>query len=162
MTDSKIQENDPINPRHYKLFVPSIDRWIECKHVIEAMALGYHLGCALKYMWRLGVKHERVLEDIGKCRWYLDRWQTFVFRPITLSGRVFDDLRKITFTFDGREVSLADDHSLLAGNLRSLCDMCQTSHANGEPIDTSDYMLELIKLLDLADTLQTYVDREAR
>lgn len=156
MTDVKNEKNDdPINPRHYKLFVPSIDRWIECKHVIEAMALGYHLGCALKYMWRLGAKHERVHEDIGKCRWYLDRWQAVVFRPNSFSGVVFNELRlRTSLKIGDREVSLAHDHAMLAGNLRQLCEVSAHEHAEGRLPDTRPYMLELIQLFGLAPTLE--------
>ena len=42
--------------------------------VIEAWELGFHLGNAVKYISRAGKKDsEKVLEDLRKARWYLDR-----------------------------------------------------------------------------------------
>lgn len=40
--------------------------------VIEDWALGYRLGCALKYISRAGRKHD-ALEDLKKAAWYLSR-----------------------------------------------------------------------------------------
>ena len=40
--------------------------------VIEAWALGYHVGNSLKYIARAGHKGDR-LNDLRKARWYLDR-----------------------------------------------------------------------------------------
>ena len=58
---------DPVNrPEHYTR------GGIECIDVIEALGLGYHLGNALKYLWRCGHKAD-ALEDLKKARWYLDR-----------------------------------------------------------------------------------------
>ena len=45
---------------------------IECIDVIEALGLGFHLGNALKYLWRAGHKGD-ALEDLRKARWYLER-----------------------------------------------------------------------------------------
>lgn len=42
--------------------------------VIEDMALGYHLGNAVKYISRAGKKDPTTfLQDLKKARWYLDR-----------------------------------------------------------------------------------------
>lgn len=58
---------DPVNrPEHYTR------GGIECIDVIEALGLGYHLGNAMKYLWRAGHKAD-ALEDLKKARWYLDR-----------------------------------------------------------------------------------------
>ena len=45
----------------------------EAIKVIEAWELGFHLGNVVKYISRAGKKHNRVLEDLKKARWYLDR-----------------------------------------------------------------------------------------
>lgn len=45
----------------------------EAIKVIEAWNLGFHLGNVVKYISRAGKKHDRVLEDLKKARWYLDR-----------------------------------------------------------------------------------------
>jgi len=44
----------------------------ECIKVIEAWGLGFHLGNAVKYIARAGKKGP-TLEDLRKCRWYIDR-----------------------------------------------------------------------------------------
>jgi hypothetical protein len=68
-----------INPDHYRAVV--LDGvTVQPIDVIEAIGLDFSLGNALKYAWRLGLKHDLVAEDIGKCTWYLDRW-----RPATNS-----------------------------------------------------------------------------
>lgn len=59
---------DVINhPAHYRA------GGLECLDVIEAYRLGYHLGNALKYIWRCGRKSERRAEDLQKARFYLKR-----------------------------------------------------------------------------------------
>jgi len=44
---------------------------VECIDVIEALALPFHLGNVLKYLWRWDKKGGLV--DLKKARWYLDR-----------------------------------------------------------------------------------------
>ncbi len=65
--DAAAASHDPVNhPAHYTR------GGIECIDVIEKLGLGFHLGNALKYLWRAGVKGDE-LEDLRKARWYLDR-----------------------------------------------------------------------------------------
>jgi hypothetical protein len=45
---------------------------IEPIDVIEAWALGFHLGNVLKYIARAGRKGSKI-DDLKKARWYLDR-----------------------------------------------------------------------------------------
>ena len=51
---------------------------VECIDAIEAAAegqpgpLAFCIGNALKYLWRVGKKGD-ALEDLKKCRWYVDR-----------------------------------------------------------------------------------------
>lgn len=60
---------DEINhPTHYTQ-VPGV----ECIDVIEALAMPYHLGCALKYLWRWDMK-ATPKANIRKAIWYLERW----------------------------------------------------------------------------------------
>ena len=60
--------SDEINhPAHYVE-----GRTYEPIDVIEDWRLGFHLGCALKYISRAGRKGER-LKDLEKARWYIDR-----------------------------------------------------------------------------------------
>lgn len=44
----------------------------EAIRVIEAWALGFHLGNAVKYICRANLKDNR-LQNLQKARWYLDR-----------------------------------------------------------------------------------------
>ena len=46
----------------------------EAIKVIEAWNLGFHLGNVVKYISRAGKKHDRVLEDLKKAAWYLQRY----------------------------------------------------------------------------------------
>jgi hypothetical protein len=58
---------DPVNhPTHYKI------GGIETIDFIEAKALGYHLGNAVKYITRADHKGNR-LQDLQKAKWYIDR-----------------------------------------------------------------------------------------
>lgn len=60
--------SDSINhPAHYG----GKDNPYEAIKVIEAWALGFSLGNAVKYIARCGRKGD-MLEDLKKARWYLD------------------------------------------------------------------------------------------
>lgn len=61
---------DVVNhPPHYK-----VDGLPECIDVIEALGLGYHLGNAIKYLWRAGRKDvAKTTEDLRKAAWYINR-----------------------------------------------------------------------------------------
>ena len=55
------------HPQHY-----NVDGLPECIDVIEGLGLNFHVGNALKYIWRAGRKEDHT-EDLRKARWYLDR-----------------------------------------------------------------------------------------
>jgi hypothetical protein len=58
------------HPQHYG----GKDDPYEAIKVIEAWALGFNLGNTVKYISRAGKKDPaKVLEDLQKARWYLDR-----------------------------------------------------------------------------------------
>ena len=65
------KEEDNINhPAHYT------QGTIECIDAIESSMTpeefrGYLKGCQIKYLWRY--QHKGGMEDLKKCRWYLDR-----------------------------------------------------------------------------------------
>ncbi len=65
------KEEDNINhPAHYT------QGTIECIDAIESSMTpeefrGYLKGCQMKYLWRY--QHKGGMEDLKKCRWYLDR-----------------------------------------------------------------------------------------
>ena len=61
-------ENDPINPIHYR------DGNIEVIEFIEDKKLGYCLGNAVKYIARAGKKDPtKEVEDLKKAEWYVKR-----------------------------------------------------------------------------------------
>lgn len=62
-----MSESDPVeHPEHYT----SHPSGVECIQITEH--LNFCLGNAIKYIWRAGLKVDR-LEDLRKARWYLDR-----------------------------------------------------------------------------------------
>lgn len=64
---SSIAQADSVNhPAHYT------QGGIEVIDAIEAWELGFHLGNVVKYVARAAHKG-RLLEDLKKARWYLDR-----------------------------------------------------------------------------------------
>ena len=59
---------DMVNhPPHYKT------GGIEVIDYIESKELGYHLGNVIKYVSRAGLKDGKVMEDLQKAQWYLNR-----------------------------------------------------------------------------------------
>jgi DNA-binding transcriptional MerR regulator len=66
--------DDVQNPKHYT------DSKIEVIDYIEDKNLGFCLGNVIKYVSRAGKKHsadksdtEKMIQDLKKARWYLDR-----------------------------------------------------------------------------------------
>ena len=58
---------DPVNhPKHYTDH-PS---GIECIQITEHM--GFNLGNAVKYIWRVGLKSDNPIQDLRKAIWYLE------------------------------------------------------------------------------------------
>lgn len=57
---------DAINPGHYRGH-PS---GVECIRITEHM--NFCLGNALKYIWRAGLKDDKV-QDLNKAKWYIER-----------------------------------------------------------------------------------------
>ena len=71
-TESSRENNmsDPVNhPDHYG----GADNPYEAIKVIEAWNLGFCLGNAVKYISRAGKKNEKLLEDLRKASWYINR-----------------------------------------------------------------------------------------
>tara|TARA_Y100000034_G_C6683911_1_gene300765 strand:- start:69 stop:338 length:270 start_codon:yes stop_codon:yes gene_type:complete len=63
------------HPNHYQSGAAQGDSSVyETIKVIEAWDLGFHLGNTVKYISRAGKKHDDVLEDLKKAKWYLDRF----------------------------------------------------------------------------------------
>ncbi len=65
----RAERRETVNhPEHY-----GGDTTYEAIKVIEAWGLGFHLGNTVKYIARAGKKPARMLEDLKKAAWYLDR-----------------------------------------------------------------------------------------
>lgn len=63
------------HPSHYG----GADDPYEHIKVAEALGWGYHIGNCTKYLWRAGKKDRaKVIEDLEKARWYLDRFITLL------------------------------------------------------------------------------------
>jgi hypothetical protein len=63
-----IEDNNVDHPAHYN------QGGIEVIDFIEAYTLPYHLGNAVKYIARAGLKNpDTYLEDLKKAKWYLER-----------------------------------------------------------------------------------------
>lgn len=45
---------------------------VECIDIIESLKMPYHLGCAMKYLWRWDQKNG--IEDLQKAVWYINRF----------------------------------------------------------------------------------------
>ena len=67
------------HPAHYN------QGGIEVIDAIEAWRLGFHLGSAIKYIARAGVKSQDTeREDIEKAIWYLQRYLDKARKEVTL------------------------------------------------------------------------------
>ena len=66
---------DPVNhPAHYRFAIEVID-------ALEAWDLPFHLANVIKYLVRAGRKDPaKLLEDLEKAKWYLDRYIALVKR----------------------------------------------------------------------------------
>ena len=63
-----IEHREAVNhPDYYKT------GGVEAIDAIEAWGLGFCLGNTVKYIARCGKKSDKVLEDLQKAKWYLDR-----------------------------------------------------------------------------------------
>lgn len=70
MEHTRAEQSEVVNhPPHYQTA-----KGLECIDVIEALDLPFHLGNALKYIWRAGRKsNATTLQDLKKAAWYLNR-----------------------------------------------------------------------------------------
>lgn len=66
---SKLMKENVDHPEHYG----GKDNVYEAIKVIDAWKLCFYLGNVVKYISRAGKKNDKVVEDLKKARWYLDR-----------------------------------------------------------------------------------------
>ena len=64
-----MEQNDPINPNHYRGLFQTRD--IQC--IAVTRVLDFDLGCWFKYIFRMG-KKDSALQDFNKARWYMEDW----------------------------------------------------------------------------------------
>lgn len=77
------------HPDHYKAGD------LEAIDIIEAYDLDFHLGNAVKYILRAGVKTEDPVEDLEKAVWYLQRFLDYKIRyTLTPTGEALAELLK--------------------------------------------------------------------
>lgn len=80
---------DAINPSHYRSHSSGIEAIELTEHA------GFNLGNAIKYAWRVPLKHQTPHQDLRKCAWYLKRFALshapwFVTVDRSLLTRVLD------------------------------------------------------------------------
>lgn len=69
----KKQKNNIKHPNHYNYCK------YECLDIIEELNLPFHLGCAMKYLWRWNRKGE-IKDNIEKAIFYLERFNKKIKR----------------------------------------------------------------------------------
>jgi hypothetical protein len=63
---------DNINhPKHYEGNIECIDAMQEV--IGKVGVIDFCIGNAFKYIWRCMKKHELPIEDLKKCRWYINK-----------------------------------------------------------------------------------------
>jgi len=142
--------SDPINPPHYKgveIHDPADNTALAIQpiDVIEVLELGFHLGNALKYAWRLGRKHARVEEEIAKGNWYLDRFRSSGGEAKLVADNARDDAGDRP----GQQL-------LLAGNLRNFFLLMALRVVRENSLESGNvhsYMRELVSLLGIEEQL---------
>ena len=66
------EEVDNVNhPKHYDGNIQCIDAMQEV--LGKNGTIGFCVGNAFKYIWRCRKKHETPIEDLQKCRWYINK-----------------------------------------------------------------------------------------
>lgn len=64
--------NDNINhPKHYEGKIECIDAMQEV--IGKVGVIDFCIGNAFKYIWRCMKKHKMPIEDLKKCRWYINK-----------------------------------------------------------------------------------------
>ena len=61
------------NPVHHPPHYGGQDNKYEAIKIIEAYDLNFHLGNAIKYILRAGIKTDSPVQDLEKAVWYLQR-----------------------------------------------------------------------------------------
>ena len=107
------ENNDPINPNHYKTAsgVQAID---------IAELFPYSLGNAIKYAWRAG-KKDNIKQDLEKCEWYLNRamanGEIIFLKPFTqVTHKAWYRFKKVQDELPVRNAEVLSN--ILQGNLQ--------------------------------------------
>lgn len=87
------QFNEITRARHYGTHPSGIEAKEICKH------LGFYLGSAVKYLWRMHEKHEQPVQDVRKALFYLeeyaDQMATGGLMPVTIPTKLWDGYLKL-------------------------------------------------------------------
>lgn len=90
------QRCSPVTSPIAKLIIGESSLNLECIEVVESLELGFHLGNALKYLWRAGVKSEGLATDLKKALWYFERYvQNYPYEITWNLLQAIDDLRSL-------------------------------------------------------------------
>lgn len=127
---------DMVNhPDHYKA------NGLEVIDIIEKFGLGFHLGNAVKYILRAGVKTEDPVDDLEKAIWYINRALDNVEYKITDKGKAVVELREA-----GIEVPFVKNIGFRYedGRTRTLQDNGLWANEDGWVVDTES-IIRLVK-----------------
>lgn len=69
--DSEGQVDNVNHPKHYEGNIECIDAMQEV--LGKRGTISFCIGNAFKYIWRCKKKHPTPIEDLKKCRWYVDK-----------------------------------------------------------------------------------------
>lgn len=69
--DSEGQEDNVNHPKHYEGNIECIDAMQEV--LSKNGTISFCIGNAFKYIWRCKKKHSTPIEDLKKCRWYINK-----------------------------------------------------------------------------------------
>ena len=114
------QSEDPTeavhHPRHYNQHPSNV----ECIELIEHLPL--NLGCAVKYIWRCGLKAtETPLRDLESAKWYTEREERRIsFFEIDFQTERTQMKTHVVWRALARQVIESDPNGLLTSYLRAL------------------------------------------
>lgn len=123
--------HDPINPSHYT------DGSIECIEAIEASMgvyafKGFLRGNCMKYLWRH--EHKNGLEDLRKCKWYLERLIGVVEGEAALRERIQQASKEAMEALETVPPYDPDDYMLGSGCTDGFCPMPNVRQGPPEPM----------------------------
>ena len=122
--------HDPINPSHYT------DGSIECIEAIESSMGAYAFegflkGNCQKYLWRY--EHKNGLEDLRKCKWYLERLIGIVEGEAVLREKIQQNSKEAMESVETIAPYDPDDY-MMSGCTDGFCPMPNFRQGPSEPM----------------------------